>query len=40
MKYASLEKLIAFGIVPNSPETGYGYIEAFEELTIGEILVR
>ncbi len=36
VKYASLEKLVTFGIVPNSPETGYGYIEAFEELTINK----
>ncbi len=34
VKYASLGKLVTFGIVPNSPETGYGYIEAFEELTV------
>ena len=33
LKYASLGKLVTFGIVPKSPETGYGYIEAFEELT-------
>ncbi len=27
---ASAGRLVTFGICPNSPETGYGYIEAFE----------
>ena len=33
IEYASKGKLVTFGISPNSPETGYGYIEAYEELT-------
>ena len=28
-------RLVTFGITPNRPETGYGYIEAFEELSEG-----
>ena len=31
-EYAEKGKLVAFGIVPSSPETGYGYIEAREPL--------
>ena len=27
--------MVTFGITPNRPETGYGYIEAFEELSEG-----
>ncbi len=30
-KYANKNRLVLFGIVPNSPETGYGYIKASEE---------
>ena len=33
LKFASNGKLVTFGITPNCPETGYGYIEAYEELT-------
>ena len=25
--------LVTFGVLPTRPETGYGYIEAFEKLT-------
>ena len=32
-KYADQDKLVAFGIMPNSPETGYGYIKASKPLT-------
>ena len=32
--YAMDGKLITFGIVPNSPETGYGYIKKGKELTV------
>jgi mannose-1-phosphate guanylyltransferase/mannose-1-phosphate guanylyltransferase/mannose-6-phosphate isomerase len=32
--FAQQDKLVVFGIVPKSPETGYGYIEAAETLTI------
>lgn len=31
-KYAEEGRLVTFGIVPTSPETGYGYIEAKEKL--------
>ena len=27
INYAEKEKLVTFGIVPTSPETGYGYIK-------------
>ena len=27
-EYSNEDKLVNFGIVPNSPETGYGYIKA------------
>lgn len=30
---AQNSRLVTFGIIPNSPETGYGYIESQEELT-------
>ena len=30
---AAKGKLVTFGIIPNGPETGYGYIESLEELT-------
>ena len=33
LRFASNGKLVTFGITPNSPETGYGYIESYEELT-------
>ncbi len=28
LKFAEMNKLVTFGVVPNSPETGYGYIKA------------
>ena len=31
--YSNQEDLVTFGVFPNSPETGYGYIEAKDELT-------
>ena len=34
LKFAEMDKLVTFGVVPTSPETGYGYIKAkkpFEE---------
>lgn len=31
-QFAEQKKLVAFGISPNKPETGYGYIEASEKL--------
>lgn len=33
-KLAKSGKLVTFGIVPNAPETGYGYIKAGEELRV------
>jgi len=30
---AASGRLVAFGVVPNSPETGFGYIESYEELS-------
>ncbi len=33
IKLAQKEYLITFGVVPNKPETGYGYIERGEKLT-------
>ena len=27
-KYAKLDRLVTFGVIPDSPETGYGYIES------------
>ena len=26
--YALKDKLVVFGVIPNSPETGYGYIKS------------
>ncbi len=33
IKYALEDKLVAFGIIPNSPETGYGYIKSSKPLS-------
>ena len=30
--YAENDKLVTFGVAPNKPETGYGYIECFDEI--------
>lgn len=32
LKLAKANRLVTFGIIPNSPETGYGYIEVCEEI--------
>ena len=44
LRYCELGKIITFGIIPNKPETGYGYIEAEKMLdaTIlkGEKIIR
>jgi mannose-1-phosphate guanylyltransferase/mannose-1-phosphate guanylyltransferase/mannose-6-phosphate isomerase len=32
--FAQQDKLVVFGIIPKTPETGYGYIETAEALTI------
>ena len=32
-KYAQQDKIVSFGIIPTSPETGYGYIKAFNPLS-------
>ena len=28
LKFAEMNKLVTFGVVPKSPEIGYGYIKA------------
>ena len=33
IQYALEDKLVTFGIIPNSPETGFGYIEASKPLS-------
>ena len=33
-KHANQEKLVTFGIQPSYPETGYGYIESLNELSV------
>ena len=33
IKHAKNGRIVSFGVVPTFPETGYGYIESFEELT-------
>ena len=38
IKYCKEGKLVAFGINPERPETGYGYIESFEPLDINKII--
>lgn len=35
--HAQAGKLITFGIVPEAPETGYGYIKAGQPLTAGDV---
>ena len=35
-KYALKDNLITFGIVPNYPETGYGYIESEDNINDGK----
>ncbi|WP_142809030.1 mannose-1-phosphate guanylyltransferase/mannose-6-phosphate isomerase [Tepidiphilus olei] len=37
---ASQQRLVTFGVVPDRPETGYGYIEAGEALGPGRAVVR
>ena len=37
VKYANNNKLVTFGVVPNSPETGYGYIKAEKEFNFSQI---
>mgnify|MGYP001386258637 CR=1 FL=1 len=32
IEYASKNRLVTFGVIPNSPETGYGYIQSADEL--------
>ena len=38
LKYAESNYLVTFGILPNSPETGYGYIKAEKSFIDGSIL--
>ena len=37
-QYSDLGRLVTFGVIPNYPETGYGYIEAEKELNKKELL--
>ena len=32
-EYVDQDKIVSFGILPTSPETGYGYIKAFNPLS-------
>ena len=40
INYADYGRIVTFGIVPTYPETGYGYIEASEELDKNKLLGR
>ncbi len=33
LNHVNLGRLVTFGIIPDSPETGYGYIESYDQLT-------
>ena len=35
-QYALADKLVTFGVVPNSPETGYGYIKSVKPFLAGQ----
>ena len=37
MRYASEEKIVTFGIVPTTPETGFGYIESLKEFDLNDL---
>ncbi len=37
INYANNNKLVTFGVVPNNPETGYGYIKASKEFDLTKI---
>ncbi|MCL1979928.1 MAG: mannose-1-phosphate guanylyltransferase/mannose-6-phosphate isomerase, partial [Proteobacteria bacterium] len=39
-KLASQGLMVTFGIVPHAPETGFGYIEAGQDLTVGKKVNR
>ena len=32
LRYSENGRLVTFGVIPNKPETGYGYIESEKEL--------
>tara|TARA_Y100001978_G_C23700791_1_gene440754 strand:- start:2 stop:1435 length:1434 start_codon:yes stop_codon:yes gene_type:complete len=38
LEYANSRKLVTFGVIPNKPETGYGYIKADSPFIKGEII--
>ena len=40
VKLAEADYIVTFGITPNYPETGYGYIEGGEELSFGALSVK
>ena len=37
ISYAEKDRLVTFGIVPKSPETGYGYIKAEKPINLEHI---
>ncbi len=37
LNYANDNKLVTFGVIPNTPETGYGYIKAKESFELNNI---
>ncbi len=37
INYAKKNKLVTFGVIPNNPETGYGYIKANKEFNLPQI---
>lgn len=34
IEYSENRKIVTFGVIPNNPDTGYGYIECTEEISI------
>ena len=37
IEYANNDKIVTFGVIPHSPETGYGYIKAEKEFNFSQI---
>ncbi|HBA9391500.1 TPA: mannose-1-phosphate guanylyltransferase/mannose-6-phosphate isomerase, partial [Escherichia coli] len=40
VKYASADYLVTFGVIPTSPETGYGYIEKGKKIEKNGFFVK
>lgn len=36
IEYAENDKVVTFGVIPNSPDTGYGYIESEKEINLNK----